>query len=126
MANYKASRRCVSNTAAIKSAKMTRCFSTLAVALGSAGAQNFALLRTILTNFEQRSSCSGALLLLLSVTTGKTPGMNKDAKYACVITPAPLKEPLIYKVPDQLRQQIAVGMRVLIPLGRRKVTGIVL
>lgn len=52
--------------------------------------------------------------------------MNKEANYASVITPAPLRDTLIYKVPDRLRQQIAVGMRVLIPLGRRKVTGVVL
>ena len=53
--------------------------------------------------------------------------MNKEAgKFARIVIPTPLKEPLIYKVPDPLREQIAVGMRVLIPLGKRKVTGVVL
>jgi primosomal protein N' (replication factor Y) len=33
---------------------------------------------------------------------------------------------LIYAVPDELRDRIAVGMRALIPLGKRKVTGVIL
>jgi primosomal protein N' (replication factor Y) (superfamily II helicase) len=53
--------------------------------------------------------------------------MNKEAvKFARIVIPKPLKEPLIYKVPDSLWQQIGAGMRVLIPLGKRKVTGVVL
>src|SRR5262249_35214387 len=53
--------------------------------------------------------------------------MNKQAgKFARIVIPTPLKEPLIYKVPDPLWQQIGAGMRVLIPLGKRKVTGVVL
>jgi primosomal protein N' (replication factor Y) (superfamily II helicase) len=63
----------------------------------------------------------------LPVATGKTPRMNKEAaKFARIITSTPVKDPLTYKVPDELRQHIAAGMRVLIPLGRRKVTGVVL
>mgnify|MGYP001428694712 CR=1 FL=1 len=58
--------------------------------------------------------------------TDKNPGMNKAVgRFARIIIPTPLKEPLIYKVPDSLREQIAAGMRVLIPLGKRKVTGVV-
>ena len=53
--------------------------------------------------------------------------MNKEAgKFARIVIPTPLKEPLIYKVPDSLWNQIETGMRVLIPLGKRKVTGVVL
>ncbi len=53
--------------------------------------------------------------------------MNKGAEtFARVVIPTPLKEPLIYSVPDQFRAQISAGTRVLIPLGRRQVTGVVL
>ena len=53
--------------------------------------------------------------------------MNKEVgKFARIIIPTPLKDPLIYKVPDSLWEQIGPGMRVLIPLGKRKVTGVVL
>ncbi|HXV84323.1 MAG TPA: primosomal protein N' [Candidatus Binatia bacterium] len=53
--------------------------------------------------------------------------MNRLAeKFARVVIPKPLKEPLIYKVPDQQAEQIGAGMRVLIPLGKRQVTGVVL
>ena len=51
---------------------------------------------------------------------------RKVGKFARIIIPTPLKEPLIYKVPDSLWEPIAAGMRVLIPLGKRKVTGVVL
>ena len=47
-------------------------------------------------------------------------------KFARIIIPTPLKEPLIYRVPESLGDQIATGMRVLIPLGKRSVTGVVL
>jgi primosomal protein N' (replication factor Y) (superfamily II helicase) len=89
--------------------------------------QNFAFLSPILTILNSVYLCGETLSLLLSVATGKTPRMNQDAvKFARIITSAPLKDALIYKVPDQLRQHIALGIRVLIPLGRRKVTGVVL
>jgi primosomal protein N' (replication factor Y) len=53
--------------------------------------------------------------------------MNSSAiNFARVIIPSPLGQPLIYSVPDDLRDSISVGMRVLIPLGKRKVTGVVL
>ena len=39
--------------------------------------------------------------------------------------PAPLREPLTYAVPEALGSRIEVGMRVLVPLGRRRVTGVV-
>jgi primosomal protein N' (replication factor Y) (superfamily II helicase) len=53
--------------------------------------------------------------------------MNKEAgKFARIVIPTLLKGPLIYRVPDPLWEQIEAGMRVLIPLGKRKVTGVVL
>jgi primosomal protein N' (replication factor Y) len=53
--------------------------------------------------------------------------MNRRAgKFARIIIPSPLKEPLIYRVTDELCHQVAAGMRVVVPLGKRKITGIVL
>jgi primosomal protein N' (replication factor Y) len=51
---------------------------------------------------------------------------EERGKFARVVVTTPLKDPLIYRVPDPLWEQLAVGMRVLIPLGKRKVTGILL
>jgi primosomal protein N' (replication factor Y) len=52
--------------------------------------------------------------------------MTVTAKsFARVIIPSPLKEPFTYAVPASLREALAVGMRVLVPLGKRKLTGIV-
>jgi primosomal protein N' (replication factor Y) len=52
--------------------------------------------------------------------------MNPAHKFAQVIVPAPLKEPLTYSVPEFLEEKIAPGARVLVPLRKRTVTGIVL
>lgn len=38
--------------------------------------------------------------------------------------PTPLKQPLVYSIPEELAGALAVGMRVLVPLGRRRVTGV--
>ena len=46
--------------------------------------------------------------------------------FARIIIPLPLKEPLTYHVPEELKELVRCGMRVLIPLGKRKITGIVL
>jgi primosomal protein N' (replication factor Y) len=52
--------------------------------------------------------------------------MNKPAgNFVRVVIPSPVKESLIYRVPAVFLERIAVGMRVIIPLGRRKVTGVV-
>jgi primosomal protein N' (replication factor Y) len=52
--------------------------------------------------------------------------MSQQAgKFARIIIPSPVKEPLTYGVPDKLEHLVTVGMRVLIPLGKRKVSGIV-
>ena len=51
--------------------------------------------------------------------------MAASGKYALVAVPAPLDEPLTYAVPKALAGRLDVGMRVLVPLGRRRVTGVV-
>jgi primosomal protein N' (replication factor Y) len=52
--------------------------------------------------------------------------MKPAHRFAHVIVPAPLKEPLTYSVPQSLEDRISPGMRVLVPLRKRIVTGIVL
>ncbi|HEX9444965.1 MAG TPA: primosomal protein N' [Candidatus Binatia bacterium] len=45
--------------------------------------------------------------------------------FAEVIVPSRLKEPLTYEVPPALRDGLKIGMRVVVPVGRRRVTGVV-
>jgi primosomal protein N' (replication factor Y) len=53
--------------------------------------------------------------------------MSQEAgRFARVVIPKPVTDALTYRVPETLYDQIVVGMRVLIPLGQRKVTGVVL
>ena len=52
--------------------------------------------------------------------------MMPSPQFAQVLIPAPLKEPLIYSVPEELQFNLLPGTRVLIPLLRRTVTGVVL
>ena len=60
------------------------------------------------------------------MSEGINRAMSQQAgKFARIIIPSPVKEPLTYGVPDNLRHLVTVGMRVLIPLGNRKVSGIV-
>jgi primosomal protein N' (replication factor Y) (superfamily II helicase) len=50
--------------------------------------------------------------------------MPKDrGRFAEVIIPSPLKEPLTYEIPPDL--DLDIGMRVVVPVGRRRVTGVV-
>jgi primosomal protein N' (replication factor Y) len=49
--------------------------------------------------------------------------MHKGRVFAEVIVPSPLKEPLTYEVPQEL--DVKPGMRVVVPVGRRRVTGLV-
>jgi primosomal protein N' (replication factor Y) (superfamily II helicase) len=66
-------------------------------------------------------------LLLLVVPPDKNPAMSKETgRFARIVILTPVRVPLTYRVPEPLYEQIAVGMRVLIPLGKRKVTGVVL
>ncbi|MFQ5850495.1 MAG: primosomal protein N' [Candidatus Binatia bacterium] len=46
-------------------------------------------------------------------------------RFAQVVIPSPVKGPLVYQVPPFLEANLAIGMRVLVPLGKRKVTGVV-
>jgi len=66
------------------------------------------------------------LVLLLLGSLDTSAAMKQAQKFARIIVPAPLKEPLVYSIPESLEDQIAAGIRVLIPLQRRTVTGIVL
>ena len=52
--------------------------------------------------------------------------MKSAQRYAQIVVPAPLKETLLYSIPESLEGQITPGLRVLIPLRKRTVTGIVL
>ena len=51
--------------------------------------------------------------------------MKTNPRFVLVAVPAPLQEPLTYAVPDALDGRLEVGMRVLVPLSRRRVTGVV-
>jgi primosomal protein N' (replication factor Y) len=51
---------------------------------------------------------------------------TEQVKFARVAVLSPLKNPLIYRVPYQLQEQTVPGARALIPLGKRKVTGVIL
>ena len=46
--------------------------------------------------------------------------------YIDVSVTLPLDNTFVYKVPEHLREQCAVGMRVLVPFGKRRVTGYIL
>jgi primosomal protein N' (replication factor Y) (superfamily II helicase) len=52
--------------------------------------------------------------------------MTVGEKFALVVVPAPLKEPLVYSIPKALEGYLKPGTRVLIPLQKRTVTGIVI
>ena len=52
--------------------------------------------------------------------------MRQAPKFARIAVPAPLRDPLIYRIPEPLKDRIVPGARVLIPLQRRIVTGVVL
>ena len=52
--------------------------------------------------------------------------MHEDQKFALILVLSSHREPLIYRVPDLLSAKVAAGTRVLVPLQKRQVTGIVL
>lgn len=54
------------------------------------------------------------------------PTQDGAATYARIIIASPLRDPLIYRIPDELRAQVVPGMRVVVPLGKRQITGVVL
>ena len=51
---------------------------------------------------------------------------RREKSFAQVVVPSLLKDCLTYAVPDCMEQQLEVGMRVLVPLGKRRVTGILM
>lgn len=51
--------------------------------------------------------------------------MGTGAVFVYVAVPSPLKEPLLYRIPEGGGESLAAGMRVLVPLGKRQVTGVV-
>ncbi|MGH7833842.1 MAG: replication restart helicase PriA [Candidatus Binatia bacterium] len=50
--------------------------------------------------------------------------MKTIKEFALVMVPSPLREPLIYSIPERFRETLEEGMRVLVPLGKRRTTGI--
>jgi len=51
--------------------------------------------------------------------------MNESgANFARVVVPSRFLEPLVYAVPEDLNGAVTVGARVLIPVGKRKLTGV--
>jgi primosomal protein N' (replication factor Y) len=73
---------------------------------------------------HQGQQNSPRLILPEAVDTGLT--MHEPQKFARIVIPSPLKQPLIYGIPQSLETQIAPGTRVLIPLQKRTTTGIVI
>jgi primosomal protein N' (replication factor Y) len=53
--------------------------------------------------------------------------MNEaGANFARVLVPSRFLEPLVYAVPEDLKGTVTVGARALIPVGKRKLTGVVI
>lgn len=52
--------------------------------------------------------------------------MTQAPEFAKIVVPGPVRDPLAYNIPQSLRSRIQPGSRVLIPLQKRIVTGIVL
>lgn len=50
----------------------------------------------------------------------------KDRRFVEVAPSLPLSKPFYYQIPENLRDNLEIGKRVLIPLGKRRVTGYVL
>ena len=51
---------------------------------------------------------------------------GEKAKFARIVIPSSLKEPLTYAVPPSLAADLGVGMRVVVPLGKRRALGIIM
>src|SRR6266566_2162736 len=54
-----------------------------------------------------------------------TPPGGRGGRYAAVALPVPVNRPYIYEVPDALAERVVPGARVVVPLRRRSVIGIV-
>ncbi len=57
---------------------------------------------------------------------GKKLTMREAQKFAWVLVPSSHREPLIYRLPAALIAKLVPGTRVLVPLHKRQVTGVVL
>jgi primosomal protein N' (replication factor Y) (superfamily II helicase) len=64
--------------------------------------------------------------LHLPVGAGKKLAMHEGQKFAWVLVPSSHRDPLIYRLPDSLSAQPTPGTRVLVPLQKRQVTGVIL
>ena len=51
--------------------------------------------------------------------------MSPDPPHVQIALPLPIDEPLTYRWPESAPMPPAVGLRVLVPLGKRRVTGYV-
>jgi primosomal protein N' (replication factor Y) len=51
--------------------------------------------------------------------------MHEAQKFARVVIPSPLNQPLIYRIPESMADGLTEGFRVLIPLQKRTLTGVV-
>ena len=63
--------------------------------------------------------------MLLPRTVDKKTAMPELQKFARVVIPSPLNQPLVYSVPTTMGDELTAGMRVLIPLHKRTMTGVV-
>ena len=66
------------------------------------------------------------LRLLLVGGLDRNREMTERRKFVLAAVPGPLKEPLVYTVPTALEGRLRPGMRVLLPLRKRTVTGVLL
>lgn len=54
-------------------------------------------------------------------------GSVQNAPALCDVSlPVPLDQPFTYSLPENLRQRVQVGCRVLVPFGKRKLSGVIL
>ena len=51
--------------------------------------------------------------------------VTQPARYADVVLPVPVRRTYTYEIPDGLAERVAPGARVVVPLGRRRVVGVV-
>jgi primosomal protein N' (replication factor Y) len=62
----------------------------------------------------------------LSAPIRTSESMSDSKRYIEVALGLPVRQPFTYEVPDDLRSEAAPGKRVLVPFGRRLLTGVVL
>jgi len=83
--------------------------------------------RLRVTNLNQHETLGQfSAKLHLPGGAGKKLAMHEGQKFAWVLVPSSHRDPLIYRLPDSLSSKLTPGTRVLVPLQKRQVTGIVL